>query len=96
MRTKNLMDNPNGRPAIFSDLTGQVTFEHRLDIAETLVFLHGAHDAMKTAVDPSIHQFAQRAAVSAMCYHMGWFPYEVSAAEQYIAQAGQVTSQIAG
>ena len=96
MITKNLLDNSRGRPAVFSDLTGQVTYDPRLDIAETLVFLHEVYGRMKAAADPTVHPLAQRNAVTAMCYHMGWLPYEVSAAEQYVAQGSTAPVQTTG
>lgn len=87
MSSKNLLDNLSAtrRPAIFSDLTGKEDFEPRLDITETLLFLHETYLAM-TAANPTIDTFAVRFAVPAICYHMGWLPYEIAAAEQYIAQ----------
>lgn len=96
MSTKNLLDNPRQRPAVFSDLTGKVSYDPRLDIAETLIFLHEVYDLMKVAVEPEVHPFAQRNAVTAVCYHMGWLPYEVSAAEQYVTQGLTVPAQTTG
>jgi hypothetical protein len=96
MSTKNLLDNASGRPAVFSDLTGKVTYEPRGDLAETLVFLHQAYAAMTAADKPKVHAFSFRFAVSAMCYHMGWLPYEVAAAEQYVAAATETPATTVG
>lgn len=58
MSTKNLLDNPRQRPTVFSDLTGKVSYDPRLDIAETLIFLHEVYDLMKVAAEPEVHPLA--------------------------------------
>ena len=96
MSTKNLLDNKSGRPQIFSDLTGEVTYEPRADLTESLILVHEAYAAMLAAVDPKVEPFSVRVAVVAVCLHLGWFPYEISAAEQYVAQTGLGTAQTTG
>jgi len=96
MTTKNLLDNShNGRPAIFSDLTGNVTYEPRADIAETLTFLHESYASMMSS-NPKPEMFAVRFAVGVICLHMGWLPYEIAAAEQYVTQQNATSEQPVG
>ena len=96
MSAKNLLDNSsNGRPAIFSDLTGEVSYEPRVDLAAALVFLQESYVVM-LAASPKVETFAVRFAVTSICYHMGWHPYEISAAEQYVAQTNASSDLIAG
>jgi len=96
MSAKNLLDNSsNGRPGVFSDLTGNVSYEPRVDLAAALVFLQESYVLM-LATEPKVETFAVRFAVTQICYHMGWHPYEISAAEQYVAHAGVATDLVAG
>ncbi len=88
MGTKNLMDaGANQRPMVFDDKTGQYGAEPRMDLTETLRFVHESYSAMLAAAGPSIHHYAMHFAVQAACKHMGWLPQEIAVAEQYIGFA---------
>lgn len=93
MSTKNLIDNPKGRPTVFNDRDGKISYEPRIGLAETLVFIYEVNDLMKKADSPPIHAHAQSEALRAVCTHMGWFPHEVSAAEQYAAMSVPLTAE---
>ncbi len=84
-----MLDNASTtRPMVFNDLTGKETLEPRLNITMTLAFLHETYLAIKAADAPKVEPLATRLTVTAICYHMGWLPIEVSVAEQYVAQTG--------
>ena len=70
--TKNLMDSSDSkRPLIFDDKTGQYVSGVRLELADTLQFVHDTYRLLLATRDPSIHQYSVHFAVQAVCQHMG-------------------------
>jgi hypothetical protein len=83
--TMNLIDaDANQRPKLLDDKTGQYLTGPRLTLDETLVFVQDAYTLLRTTSAPTPHHYTIHFAVQAMCRHMGWLPYEIAAAQQYI------------
>lgn len=92
--TKNLLDSSESkRPSVLDDRTGQYTSEPRLDLAETLKFVYEVHAKIAVS-EPKIHQYAVHFAVRAMCEHMGWTPYEIATAEQYVTMLANPNADV--
>lgn len=97
MSTKNLIDtsSESKRPLVFDDKTGEYKTDPRMELADALQFVHDAYAKMKDVENPKVHRFAVQFALQSICRHMGWLPYEIAAAEQYVtmmANAGTAAS----
>ncbi len=97
MSTKNLIDSSSEskRPLVFDDKTGEYRPDPRMELTDALQFVHDAYGKMKAVDNPKVHRYAIQFALQSICKHMGWLPYEIAAAEQYVtmmANAGSAAS----